>query len=158
MNEQYLNILLDSLVKKNDLLDEIQRLCKEQSEVLAAEPVDFDQFDSCMDNKDVCIEQLNTLDEGFETLYERIRDELQEHREEHTEWISKVQKLIAEITEKSVAIQAQEERNKKAVEAAIQKERKAYNIGKRSVQVATQYYKNMSNTNVVPAQYMDKKK
>ena len=158
MSEQYLNILMDSLVKKNNILDEIQRLCKQQSDILAAEEVDFERFDSCMDNKDVCIEQLNTLDEGFETLYERIRDELQEHREAHADWISKVQKLITEITEKSVAIQAQEERNKKAVEAAIQKERQTYNMGKRSVQVATQYYKNMSNTSVIPPQYMDKKK
>lgn len=138
-------------------MEEIQTICKYQSEILSAEPVSFDEFDRCVDEKDVCLEQLEKLDEGFELVYERVSGELKEHRAEYADWIAQTQKLIADIMDKSVAIQTQEERNKQAVEKAFQKERREYGKGKRSVQVARDYYRNMSNTGVVPPQFMDKR-
>lgn len=158
MNGQYLTILQDDLKKKIDILDEIQRICKYQSKILASEPVAYDKFDQCVDDKDVCIEQLNKLDEGFELVYDRVREELQGKKEAYADWIAETQKLISAVMEKSVAIQAQEERNKQAVEAAFQKERQSLGKGKRSMQVARDYYRNMNNSQVVSPQYMDQKK
>lgn len=158
MNGQYLTILKESLKKKLAVLEEIQTISKYQSEILSKEPVSFDDFDRCVDEKDVCLEQLEKLDEGFEILYERVSGELKEHKAEHADWIAEMQKLIADVMDTSVAIQTQEERNKQAVEKAFQKERREYGKGKRSVQVARDYYRNMSNTGVVPPQFMDQKK
>ena len=69
-----------------------------------------------------------------------------------------MQQMITEITDKSVAIQTLEERNRKAVAEALSNERKELGQGKRSLNVAMNYYRNMSGANVVPPQYMDKKK
>lgn len=158
MNEQYLTILQESLQKKIGILDEILRISKNQSEILSTEPVDFEKFDQCVDDKDICIEQLYKLDEGFELVYKKIQEELQQNREKHTAWISETQRLISEVMEKSMAVQTLEARNKQAVEDAFRKERAEYGQGKRSARAAMNYYRNMSNTSVVPPQYMDRKK
>ena len=157
MSEQYLSILQESLKKKSAVLDEIIRISKRQSEILSAEVISFEEFDRCVDDKDVCIEQLNTLDEGFETMYKRVEQELNGNRAKYADWIKACQKLIYEVTEKSVEIQALEARNKQAIETVFKKNRKDYSEGKRSVQAARSYYKNMNHTNVVPPQFMEKK-
>lgn len=158
MNEQYLTVLQESLQKKINVMEEILRISQRQSEILVKEPVDLEEFDRCVDDKDVCIEQLNKLDEGFEVLYQRVAEELNGHREQYASWIRETQELITQVTEKSVEIQALEARNKQAVEAVFQKERVEAGHGKRSARVAMDYYRNMSNTHVVPPQYMDQKK
>lgn len=158
MNRQYLTILQESLQKKIRILDEIQRICEYQSELLTKDSVDYEQFDRYVDDKDICIEQLNQLDEGFEQLYNKVREELQQNKALHTDWIKTVKELISVITEKSVAIRAQELRNKQALESVFNKERANLGKGKKSVKAAMDYYRNMSKTNVVTSQYMDKKK
>lgn len=158
MNEQYLSILQDSLKKKIEILDEIDGLCRLQGEVLAASPVDYDKFDQAVDDKDICIGQLNKLDEGFELLYERVREELQGKKERYAAWIAETRKLITSVMDKSVSIQAQENRNRMAVERAFYRERQNIGKGKRSMSVAMDYYRNMSNSHVVDPQYMDQKK
>lgn len=158
MNGQYLNILQDSLKKKIGILDEIDRLCRLQGEILAASPVDYDKFDQAVDDKDVCINQLNELDEGFELLYGRVREELQGKKEQYAAWIAETQRLITAVMDKSVSIQTQENRNRAAVERAFYRERQEISRGKRSMSVAMDYYRNMNNSHVVEPQYMDQKK
>lgn len=158
MNGQYLTILEESLRKKNHILDEIQRICDYQSELLNAESIDYDKYDMYVDDKDICIEQINKLDEGFEQLYNKVREELQDNKSEYADWINTAKELISQITEKSVAIQAQELRNKQTLERVFNKERASLGKGKKSVKAAMDYYRSMSKTNVITSQYMDKKK
>lgn len=158
MNGQYLNILIESLQKKIDVLEEIERISKRQSEIVTVQPVDFEEFDRCVDDKDVCLEQLSRLDEGFETLYGKVGQELEANKQLYAEQIKVCQKLIAVITEKSVSIQALEARNKQSIEDIFRKERRGYGQGKRSMDVARNYYRNMNNTNVIPPHFMDQKK
>lgn len=158
MSEQYLNILKESLVKKLDVLEEILRISSRQKEILSAAPVDYEEFDRCVDDKDICIEQLNKLDEGFESLYQKVSQEINANRQYYAEWIRSCQQLITQITEKSVEIQAMEARNKQMIEEQFRRDRKEFGQGKRSVEVARNYYRNMSQTQVVPPQYMDWKK
>lgn len=158
MSGQYLTILEESLRKKNQILDEIQRICDYQSALLNSESIDYDKYDMYVDDKDVCIEQLNRLDEGFEQLYSKVREELQDNKSMYKDWINTAKELISQITEKSVAIQAQELRNKQTLENIFNKERAGLGKGKKSVKAAMDYYRNMSKTNVITSQYMDKKK
>lgn len=158
MNRQYLTILQESLQKKIRILDEIQRICTYQSELLTADSIDYEKYDRYVDDKDICIEQLNQLDEGFDQLYNKVREELQQNKALHTDWIKTAKDLISQITEKSVAIQAQELRNKQTLETMFNKERANLGKGKKSVKAAMDYYRNMSKTNVVTSQYMDRKK
>ena len=158
MNKQYVTALEESLEKKIRVLDEIYRISQLQTEILDKKPMDFERFDAYVDDKDICIEKLNKLDEGFEILYERVGQELKENRAAYEKQIVHMQQMITEITDKSVAIQTLEERNRKAVAEVFSDERKELGQGKRSLNVAMNYYRNMSGTNAVPPQYMDKKK
>ena len=158
MNKQYVTALEESLEKKIRVLDEIYRISQLQTEILDKKPMDFERFDAYVDDKDICIEKLDKLDEGFEILYERVGQELKENRAAYEKQILHMQQMITEITDKSVAIQTLEERNRKAVAEVFSDERKELGQGKRSLNVAMNYYRNMSGTNVVPPQYMDKKK
>lgn len=158
MNGQYLNILIESLHKKIDVLEEIERISNRQSEIVAAQPVNYEEFDRCVDDKEVCLEQLSSLDEGFESLYSRVGSELENNKLLYADQIKECQKLIAVIMDKSVAIQSLEARNKQKIEEIFRKERKSFNKGKRSVEVARNYYKNMNNTNVITPHFMDQKK
>lgn len=158
MSKQYVAMLVESLEKKIKVLEEIQRISQLQEEILSVSPMDFEQFDSCVDSKDVCIEKLTKLDEGFETLYDRVRQEFLKDRDAYGEQIARMQELISRITDLSVAIQALEERNKKGVEQVILEERKELKKGRRSMSAARNYYRSMNAAGTSEAQFMDKKK
>lgn len=158
MSKQYVTVLEESLKKKIHVLDEIYRICQLQTEAINKEPAELKIFDRYVDDKDICIEKLNKLDEGFEILYERVSQELKENKAAYAEQIAHMQELISQITDKSTAIQALEERNKKAVEDTLFRERKELGKGKRSLNAAKSYYRSMSGAGVTQSRYMDKKK
>ncbi len=158
MSEQYLTILIDNLKKKCDVLDEIIRINVHQKEILEKQPCDFEEFDVCMDDKDICIEQMDELDEEFDNIYQQVQEILEGNKEKFTSQIAQCQSLLAQITDKSAKIQALDADNKKNLEITFRKERKDIGQGKRSAQVAKNYYRNMNHLATVSSQYLDKKK
>jgi flagellar biosynthesis/type III secretory pathway chaperone len=112
MPETFIDIMLQSLKKKEKVLDEIIRLNDQQKECLTNLDRTVDEFDRTVEGKSDCIRQLEQLDSGFEKLYAQVSDELAENREAHAGQIRQMQNRIRSITEKSVKIQAQEARNK----------------------------------------------
>lgn len=156
--DNYLEILEDSLKQKSVILDKIMEYNGKQEALLKQEKMSLEDFDFYMDQKDELIEQLNRLDDGFETLYERIRQQLQENKDAHKEQIGRLQRLITQVTEKSVSIQAQETRNKKLVEEYLARERQQLGQDRQTSKAAYDYYKSMSNTGAVMPQFMDQKK
>lgn len=158
MSKLSLTILKESLEKKNTILDEILRISTEQNDILSQQSVDYDAFDKCVDEKEVLIERLNELDEGFETLYGSVKQDIEANESLYGEQIGQIQGLIKEVMEKSTSIQIAEARNKQAVETLFRMERQGLSQGKKNMKVALNYYKNMSNSQVVPPQFMDHKK
>ena len=79
-------------------------------------------------------------------------------RHKYKSQIAVLQKKIAEVTEKSIAIQAQEARNKKLAEDYFTKAKQELKKGRRSSKAALDYYKSMNKTQMVSPQFMDKKK
>lgn len=158
MIENYLTILEQALDKKNEILDEIQKLNKEQAILLGAEDMSAEEFDVIVDKKSDCIERLNKLDEGFESLYERVAKELSGNKGRYAAQIKNMQGLIQKILDKSMSIQAMERRNKDAVERYFKTKRSDLGINRRSSKAAYDYYRNMNGSNVIPPQFMDKKK
>ena len=154
----YITILIESLEKKIIVLDKIIESNKEQKEILSAEEMDTDRFEANLNQKGELIDELNLLDDGFQGIYERIKEVINSNREAEKDEIKQMQKLISDITEKSVTIRAEEERNR--VLAGKQFDNMRGNIGnvKRSRQAANSYYSNMSRVNMVDAQFMDKRK
>ncbi|MDE5907474.1 MAG: flagellar protein FliT [Lachnospiraceae bacterium] len=158
MIENYLNILEDSLKKKIDVLKRIQAANEIQTTILKKEPVDLEAFDKTVDEKDLYIEELTSLDDGFESLYEKVKQELDGNRSRYAEQIKRMQGLIADITDRSVAIQAQEARNKALVENCFKVERQNLGKSRKNSKAAYGYYQNMNNKNVPQSHFMDQKK
>ena len=156
--ENYLNILEESLQKKLKVLEEIALYNQGQEELLKKEKVSLEELDENMNQKEELIQKVTALDEGFETLYERIKEQILTHKDDYKEQIRKLQQLISQVTEKSVSIQAQEARNKKLIEDYFKKERSQLRQNRQSSKAAYNYYKSVNNTNVVMPQMMDQKK
>ena len=123
MIDNYLDILEESLRKKSVVLDEIIEYNNAQECLLKQEKISLEDLDENMNQKDILVQRVTELDEGFETLFERIREQLQANRDLYREQIGRLQGLIAQVTEKSVSVQAQEARNKKLIEDYFAAER-----------------------------------
>lgn len=119
MGREYVTALKEGLEKKLKVLEELYRLCLSQSELLSKEELDYEAFDTLVDEKDICIEKLEKLDEGFEIVYNRVKSELESNKAVYAAEIKAMQELIVKITDKSTSITALEERNKKSVTATI---------------------------------------
>jgi len=156
--ENYLSVLEDSLKKKLQILDELTTYTMEQQELLKAEDLDYDAFDQLVEKKDPLVQMIMELDQGFETVYDRIKEQLLGHKEQYAVQIRTLQALISELTDKSVKLQAMEQRNKIAVEQQFHKSREKIRQGRQNKQAALNYYKNMNNSNYVPPQFLDNKK
>ncbi len=158
MSKEYIIALKESLEKKLKVLDETYRICQMQFDIISGNDPDYDEFDRLFDDKEICIEKISKLDEGFEIVYERVSEELKANSGEYSEAIAQMKGLITQITEVSTSISALEERIKNGVSDALIKERKGIADTKRSVNVAMNYYKNMTGTGIPDSMYMDKKK
>lgn len=156
--ENYLQILAESLQKKLTVLEQIEEQNKEQEAILQEQEVSMDAFEATVDRKSELIEALNKLDEGFEILYEKLREQLLEHREQYKEQIRRLQQLVTAVTEKGVAVQTQELRNKRLVESYFKKEKEGVRRGRISSRAALDYYRNVNQVNHIDPQFMDKKK
>lgn len=156
MLDSYLKILQESLEKKLEVLDHIDEVNHVQAEILKQGEFDMETFDQTVDEKDIYIKELNKLDDGFETLYDRVKEELIADRSRHAEQIKVLQKLIGQISDKSVSIQAQEERNKTLLEKYFARQRQDLGQARKSTRAAYGYYQSMSGA--AASHFMDKKK
>lgn len=158
MTEDYLQIMIESLEKKIDVLDRVLELDKKQISIALEQPFDMEKYDKTMDEKGVLIDELNKLDDGFTSTYERVRDEVQANPETYADKVRRMQDLIRMAIDKGVAVEAQEQRGKQAMESAVNSKRKEIRTIKVSNAAASQYYKAMSRINDVDPQLVDKKK
>ncbi len=152
-----LNVLAESLDIKLDVLSKIQEYTNKQKAVFEGETPDIEEFDKLVDEKDVLVDKLISLDEGFERLYQEVSDELNTNRSKYAIQIRLLQDKISAITDISSSIQAQEARNKKMIEEYFAKERQSIKKGRISSKAAYDYYKNMSGMNLQSSGFMDSK-
>lgn len=133
MSEKYVDILLQSLRKKEQVLNEIIRLDNVQKEQLENEMCSVEDFDQTVEAKSKCIEQLEQLDSGFQKVYDRVSDVLQGDRDTYSEEIRQMKELIRVITDLSVEIQVQEARNKELMTLKFSDVKKKTKIGRAHV-------------------------
>lgn len=156
--EALLQILQDSLVKKNELLLAIEEKSKEQEAIIRREDFTLKEVDDNMEAKSELIEQLSLLDNGFETLYANIRQELLDSKDLYRIQIEEIQNLIVEVTARGASIEAIEARNKAAIEAYFAKEKKQLQSKRNVASVAHSYYKTAKQLNTQQSYFMDQKK
>ena len=143
MPETYIAIMLQSLQKKEKVLDEIIRLDDVQKKVLTDNNCTVDEFDETVEAKSACIEQLNQLDSGCQKLYAEVETEIKDNREKYSAEIKKMQECIRSVTDKSVKIQAQEARNKELLKEKIANVHKQATEVRKNSRAITGYYNSM---------------
>lgn len=156
-DKEYIAVLIQSLEKKEELLDKIIDKNKEQKILFTDEDSDPDRLEENMQEKSDFVDQLNELDEGFQQIYDRVKSVLQRDRESYKEEIQRMQELITKITEKSTTVQAQEQRNRELAVKRFASVKMGIRKARASTKAASQYYKSMAKLNVVDSQFMDKK-
>ncbi len=156
--KQYISMLVQSLQKKNRLLDEIIEINRRQRDILDNPNADPDDFDKTVEEKSDRIEELDCLDDGFQEVFRGVKEELEQHKASYVAEITQMQQLIKDLTDKSASIQVQESRNKKLMEQKFTSVKKQAREVRKSQKVVNQYYKNMMKTNYIEPQFTDSKK
>ena len=150
----YIGILKESLDKKLKVLDGILEQNRIQEQILHKDEIDFDSFNETVEVKEKYINELEVLDKGFQSVYDRVKEELNNHKDIYKQDIVKLQEKIKEITEKSMDIQSGEARNKEVFQKKMVESRKNIRSVKNANKVAASYYQSMNKLNVVDSQFL----
>lgn len=158
MEINYIEMMIQSLEKKKKILNQISELNNEQKILLQDPNLEVDDFERNMKRKGTLIEEIGLLDDGFEQLYQRVKETLNNNREQYAPQIRQMQDYIRELSALNVSIQAQEARNKPLVEQKFASVRKQVKSVRNSQKVVQQYYNNMVRANGTTSKYLDNNK
>jgi len=154
----YVNIMRESLERKRKYLSEILKLTNEQSVIAAAEKFDDARFSEIVEKKDVLIDNINEIDKGFSSVYDRVRIEIQQEPAAYRDELLAIQELIRICVDLGMQIEAVEERNRAAMEQVFSAKFQGVRQMKQSKTVANKYYKSMANGMVNDSLLYDRKK
>ena len=154
----YVNIMRESLERKQRYLAEILKLTNEQSVIATAEKFDEEQFSELVEKKDVLIDNLNEIDKGFSSVYDRVRIEIQRDPVVYRDELLAIQNLIRICVDLGMQIEAVEERNRAVMEQVFSAKFQGVRQMKQSKTVANKYYKSMANGMVNDSLLYDRKK
>ena len=157
-NQTYIDVLKDSLEKKVMVLDKLQEKTLSQEKIISTSPFDNEEYDQAYQDKEVLINQLSELDEGFEQIYVHVNDALSNNKVEHKGDIIQLQNMIRQITDKSTELQSIEIRNKQKLDVIFANRKKEIKDYKINSQTASSYYKNMADQHQGQSYFYDKKK
>ena len=156
--ETYLQLLAESLEKKIGVLNRILDIDKNQEKSLKEENLDADTVEQLMNEKGELIKKLDQLDDGFDSVYQRIKEEIQANSSKYTSQVKKLQDDIRQITELQTGIEALEKRLKSAVDTYASKAAANLKLRRATNNVARNYYETVNKLNQAGPQFMDKKK
>lgn len=154
----YVKVLADSLQKKASALESILHITKTQDELLQEQEFDEECFLETVTRKQVYIDQITEFDQGFEVVYQRVKQELDTGRAQYAEDIANMQRLIANITELGMNIEALEKRNKARMDKVLEERKQQVRGMRMNNSVASNYYKSMLNQKYNQSYFLDKKK
>ena len=155
--QNYLLILEQSLNKKINILSELERLTQVQKDIISKEQFDEDAFNDTLEKKSSQIEEIERLDKGFQILYDNVKAQIENNRQNYSSEIQRLQTMIKTITDKSAALMVMENQNKEQVTKRFATLKKEARQIKKNRNVAANYYKSMNNISSEPY-FLDKKK
>lgn len=147
--DDYIQIMIESLTKKSELLDKLIVRNEEQRDCVAGktyDDVDWDAFNLIVAQKEAAIDRIVKMDEGFQSLYDRVKEQLNTDKDKYSDKIREIQRLIGVITEQGVRISTGEERNRKLIDKLFGARKGEIKRTRNSLQVASSYAQTMSAT------------
>lgn len=144
-NSVYVNMMEDSLERKKRVLVRLLEQTREQEILLKDEEMDPDRFLAIVEEKGTQIDELNRLDEGFDRLFKAVEKEIQANRSAYEGQIRSMQKLIREVSELGIQIQALEHQNSGHFKVYLANQRKEIREFHLNNRTAANYFQNMAN-------------
>lgn len=140
MTETYLDMMETSLVKKIEVMKQIEEQNIRQKEALMMpDGPDEDTFDDAVHIKGDLIDKLTDLNEGFAGLYDKVKTELGQSKDKYKDQIMRLQDLIRAVTDLSNTLEIQETRNKELINNSFYNMKKELEKAKRSSDVVYSY-------------------
>ncbi|MCH5266038.1 MAG: flagellar export chaperone FlgN [Lachnospiraceae bacterium] len=152
-NGVYVSMMVDSLKRKETILSELLSYTKEQEEMLKQEELDADRFNETLELKGSRIDELGTIDEGFDTMFKLVEKEIKANSSQYKEEVQTMQTLIGQVSELGMQIQALERQNSERFKKYLAKERKVIHDYRINSKTASGYYQNMANTHKAEQSY-----
>lgn len=144
-NSVYVGMMADTLKRKKEILTFLYEKTKEQELLLKDEDMDPDAFQATIDEKGKKIEELNEIDEGFDALFKYVEKEIKANRNAYKEEIQLMQKLIGEVTELGIQIQALEHQNSGHFKVYLANQKNMIREFHVNNKTTSSYYQNMAN-------------
>lgn len=154
----YVSILHQSLERKKEYLNKLLQLTKKQAEIAGEKDFNEDAFEDVINEKDILINNINEIDKGFTSVYDRVRTEVLDNQDVYKKELLAIQELIRECVDLGMEIEATEKRNKALFEQVFARGFKGIKQVKQSKQVVNRYYQSMSNGAVNDSILYDRKK
>lgn len=151
-------VLEDTIQKKEQYLDELLALTREQERGLLMEKFSMDEFEKLMDKKDPYITKISEFDAGFEAVFAKMKPEMETYKKEYEPRIRALQGKIKTVLEKGAALCTLEEQNKTRLEFCLRDKKQEIKNFNKSSRTVSSYYKNMSGALSDQSFFMDKKK
>lgn len=146
--EDYIQIMIESLTKKSELLDKLIRYNEQQYNCIVGKQygeIDWDSFNLIVAQKQASIDRIIKMDDGFQSLYDRVKEQLNGNKDKYTDEIKEIQRLIETVTGQGVKISTGEERNRKIIEKVFGSRKKEIKRTRNSLRVASSYSQTMSS-------------
>lgn len=144
-NKTYISMMEDALQKKKSILASLYDQTLEQEKLLTDDTMDVDRFEKLLAEKGKGIDELNRIDDGFDSLYKRLEQELMGNQESYKEEIRHMKSLILDVTDLGTKIQVVEKKNHDRFQQYISSEREKLKAANKSQQTALTYARNMTD-------------
>lgn len=152
-NRVYVNMMRDTLKRKKEILLILLNETRQQEQMLKSDEIDEKMFTSIIEDKGLQIDELNKMDEGFDTLFKYVEREIESNRFAYKEEIQEMQKLIAEVSELGVQVQALEHQNAAHFKVYLANQKKIIREFHLNKKTSSSYYQNMLNSHKAEQSY-----
>jgi len=156
-SRNFIQILIDTLQKQVEVLKEILEITQEQSVIAQDSEFDEIMLEKSLNKKEVLIARLNELDDGFTSVYGRVRSEVKDRQELYKDELRQMQELIKECTDLGVNIRVLEERNREKLTQCFASKHKQYGSKQTAASVASRYNQTMNNMKMLNSSFFNQK-
>ena len=154
----YMKVLSDTLEQKKQVLSQILEITKRQESIAQAEEFSETDFANSVNEKEVLIARLNQLDDGFNSIYQRIRQDVIDQGGLYDGEIRSMQAQIRECVDIGNRIQVVEERNHAKLVTLFSAKKQEYKVKASMNSAAKSYHQAMSGVQYRDPFFMDQKK
>ena len=159
---KYLNILIENLEKKQKMYETLLEKTVRQNECVAGkdhESANWPQFEVLMIEKDSVIDKIDEIDAAFDSMFARVKPELDSNKDEYFAQIKKLQECITKLTDTGVKISSVEERNRSEIERIMTAAKAGIGKARKNLKATSGYIASMYGSAMAPDAFqIDSKK